>query len=302
MFNKSLTKNFIILLLALFFWSGPLWLRAAEIGVQTISSQVKTGEFFLVEVLVSSEESVNAVEGIITFPDNILSLQKINDGDSFISFWVEKPFLLTDGQLRFAGIIPGGFMGSKQRIFSLLFKGLQAGSAPLGLTKVKVYKNDGLGTSLAVSLVEQSVTITDSGDYVQQPLAYDLEAPEIFVPEISSDPSVFNGQWFLVFSAQDKGQGIAYYEVKELENRWLAGGSNWTKISSPYILEDQSRQSYIYVRAVDRAGNDRVVLIDPQNPIAWYENFGFFAIILGALIIAWLLRISWLKTKLQIKH
>ena len=89
----------------------------------------------------------------------------------------------------------------------------------------------------------------------------DKESPESFVPEIAIDTFLFDKKWFLVFTTQDKGSGIDYYEVKE--TRWSIINiiSKWNYAESPYILKDQQLKSCIFVKAFDKAGNEKVVMI-----------------------------------------
>ena len=94
----------------------------------------------------------------------------------------------------------------------------------------------------------------------------------------------WNGKWFLVFNAQDKDSGIDNYKI--LENRkWKIENGNWEIAESPYLLKDQELKSRIYVKAVDKSGNERIAEVLPQNPPKWYENYLIFIIIiLGAVI------------------
>ena len=42
--------------------------------------------------------------------------------------------------------------------------------------------------------------------------------------------------------------------------------------------------------AVDRAGNEKVVKINPRNPLAWYENYENWVIIIIGLVIVYAIR------------
>ena len=83
------------------------------------------------------------------------------------------------------------------------------------------------------------------------------------------DPSLFNGQWFAVFSTVDKQTGVKdHYEVAEVpssqantpQSQW-----NWVRAVSPYLIKDQSLNNIIAVRAIDVAGNTsrRIIYADP---------------------------------------
>jgi len=107
----------------------------------------------------------------------------------------------------------------------------------------------------------------------------DTTPPEDFKPEIGRDPAIFEGKYFLSFATTDKTSGIDYYEVKE-------GKRDFKKAGSPYSLEDQSLQSTILVKAVDKAGNERISeIIPPAKPFPFWI---IPVIIVGLVIIGWI--------------
>ncbi|OGY42313.1 MAG: hypothetical protein A2Y82_04975 [Candidatus Buchananbacteria bacterium RBG_13_36_9] len=79
----------------------------------------------------------------------------------------------------------------------------------------------------------------------------DTAPPEFFKPTIEGNN--------LVFSALDKGSGVAYYEMK-------IDGGNWQKVTSPLNLDEISGQgSRLTLRAVDNAGNAIEAYVDLQK-------------------------------------
>jgi hypothetical protein len=97
----------------------------------------------------------------------------------------------------------------------------------------------------------------------------DLEPPDPFTPIIASDTAFFSGKYFLVFGTTDQSSGMAYYEVLEVPSGSVVGNlAQWQRATSPYLLQDQSLSSDIYVRAVDRSGNFRIVELPATHPMA----------------------------------
>ena len=107
----------------------------------------------------------------------------------------------------------------------------------------------------------------------------DTTPPEDFKPEIGRDPAIFEGKYFLSFATTDKTSGIDYYEVKE-------GKRDFKKAGSPYSLEDQSLQSTILVKAVDKAGNERISEIIPPAKLFFY--WMALITIICLVIISWI--------------
>lgn len=90
----------------------------------------------------------------------------------------------------------------------------------------------------------------------------DSEQPKEFEPKIGQDKTVFEGRYFLSFASRDEMSGIEHYEVLETKD---GGLSEWKKGDSPYLLEDQTLESIIKVKATDKAGNERIFEILPSK-------------------------------------
>jgi hypothetical protein len=219
-------------------------------------------------------QSINAIGGEIIIPQGV-EVISIASANSVVKFWMEAPSLEA-GHLSLAGIIPGGYQGQPIELISLILPE----SVPVpkfDFSKLKVLANDGQGTMVTAKFY---VTVTPIADQI----ITDRIPPEEFTPLISSDPTLFNGQKFLVFSAQDKQSGISHYEVCEKK----AGDSKfasciWQKNESPYLIINQKLDQRIEVKAVDLVGNERVVraFSPPLDPL--YYLIG--AIIVGVFIL-----------------
>ena len=271
-------KNFLLLGLVLIF---PLSLSAAEIRIVSPQEEIKTNEEFVVHVLLDSDESVNAVEGRIVYPTDKLEVKEIRDGNSVINFWIEKPQTdrTTRGTIVFSGITPGGFSGSNNTLFSLVFEATQTGNAEIEIQGSQVLLNDGEGSKAPLTIQNATLSVLEGDGTLHEENLTDTEPPEDFRPIISKDPSLYEGKYFLIFKTQDKGIGIDHYEVRE---------GFWNKYAtedSPYLLKEQTLQKKVYVKAVDKAGNERVSVLPPQNPLPWYRRIEILGILVVLVIV-----------------
>jgi len=116
----------------------------------------------------------------------------------------------------------------------------------------------------------------------------DATPAEPFEPKIGKDPSMFEGKYFLSFLAIDKSSGIDHYEVREekIDLFGTAKVSGWEVNKSPYLIKDQTLGSLVKVKAVDRAGNERIAEILPLKKPFPYQVL--IIAVLGLLIIGWL--------------
>jgi hypothetical protein len=120
----------------------------------------------------------------------------------------------------------------------------------------------------------------------------DSTPPEDFKPEIGKDPTIFGGKYFLSFATTDKMSGIDHFEILEADRRGFKRGTTrkaeWKRVESPYLLEDQSLQSIIKVKAVDKAGNEKISeIIPPAKPFPYWI---IFVIIVCLVIIYWIIK------------
>ncbi|MFA4871623.1 MAG: hypothetical protein WC610_00980 [Patescibacteria group bacterium] len=289
-----LTKILLVLLLGLIL---PQLVFAADLFFEAKTSGVGVGEQFEVKLLINTpEESVNALEGKIIFPSNLVGVKEIRDGNSLINFWIDRPKAQND-TVTFSGITPGGFQGNNGLLFSAVLEAKSEGIAHFEVSDAKVLRNDGMGSSAALTTAPLEITISLEALAVTPIVTKvkDTESPESFMPEIAKDESTFGGKWFVVFATQDKGSGIDHYEIRESRQKFFDIFQRWSQKESPYILQDQELRSYIFVKAVDKAGNTRVEQISPRNPLRWYENYENWLIIILGFAITYAIKILWRK-------
>ncbi|MDO8560831.1 MAG: cohesin domain-containing protein [bacterium] len=279
-------KKILFILLSISFLF-PHHLFAAEIFYDADTRKVKANTEFEIGVFLNAEsENVNAIEGILRFPADILEFKELNDGNSLINFWVERPTLRAANEIFFSGITPGGFIGKRGLIFKITFLAKEEGIGRIAMQSIKVLRNDGSGSEVDISASPLEVAVTAQALPLSLKKIKDEEPPESFKPEIARDPAIFDGKWFLVFATQDKKSGIDRYEIKEVRHRILGSFSRWTSAESPHVLRDQKLKSYVFVKAIDKAGNIRTEKIPPQNPLRWYENYENWSIIIIGVVIA----------------
>ncbi len=261
--------------------------QAASLFYQPPKEPIGLNQEFRVDILLDTEgETVNAVAGSLIVPENVLKLEAISEGNSFLSFWMEKP-QLEAGKISFAGIAPGGFSGNRGLLFSLFFSAPQELAASLEWRELQVLAHDGQGTALAVTTPPLALKIEDLPLASDTPLSVvDGDLPEEFSLYLSRDPLIFDNRWFIAFATQDKIAGLDYFEVREeqlLRGQEEAG--EWQRAESPYLLKDQNLTSRVMVRAVDRAGNERLASLEPVNQdIIAQADYWFWPLRFGALI------------------
>lgn len=291
--------SLISLILALFILLGNFaQAQTAEIFFAPASAVAKPGELLQVSVFLQTESTlpVNALEANIIVPENV-EIESIKTTDSVINFWIEAPsFDKITNTIRFSGIIPGGFAGvlsplkserQPGKLFDLILSGSSLEKSSLEWQNPQALLNK--PDAMAVELVAKNLTLTFDTESINSApvltLAPDTDPPERFQPEVARDENILDGQWFVAFATRDTGVGVKVYQVAEYLEK--SDEPNWQEAVSPYVLRDQTRASYVSVRAIDLAGNTRTETVVPETSTTKpYPNYQFWLIIIVLCIAA----------------
>jgi len=122
----------------------------------------------------------------------------------------------------------------------------------------------------------------------------DAIAPKEFTPRVV----YIDDKYSVVFAATDMLSGIDYYEIAEVSPRhFFEVGNNeeikevedWFSAESPFLLKDQRLRSRVIVKAVDHAGNTRIVEIVPLRKFGREDVWSLFVFALIIVIGVWVL-------------
>ena len=270
---------------------------AAVLYLEPAQGEYYQGDIFIVEIRLNTEgEYINTVKGDLSFEQDILEVKDLSKGNSVLTLWVKTPaFSNQAGTISFIGGVPAGYQGWDGLLGRIIFEAKKEGEVEIKFQEdCQVLLNDGFGTP--AQLTTKGAILTILPEKLEIPrdewlgeLEKDTIPPEAFDIAIQQDPAIFEGKYFIIFSTTDKQTGIDHFEVKEGEKDWQRG-------QSPYLLEDQSLEGIIKVKAVDKAGNERTVLVGPLRfPEKKFPYWIIILVLMGGAIIWWIVR------KLKIK-
>jgi len=301
--------SFIVVL-----WATPAVVFAAKLYFVPQEETIGTNGKFLVAINISAQKPVNAFEVAISVPSELTPVDTAN-GSSIVNFWVEKPrWDEISRLLTFAGIVPGGFAGGEATLLVVQFKAEKNGQAFLSFDggRTSVYLHSPNGNKDSLDLATLNIPVAPGKENLPIEIS-DNNPPEPFTPFVARDPSVFGGKWFLAFSTQDKGSGVARYEINE--SRFVKGQKNgkpplppsdaeWIVAETPYLLKDQELRSYIFVKAVDKAGNERMEFVPPRQELSWREKYFVYVVKYAIIIIITIITIFivWRRATTRKKH
>ncbi len=294
MMIKKTTIKYLVTIICLLFPLHSIY--GAQFSLDSEKNELNLERNWEVKLLIDTEgEYVNAFEGKITFPNNLLKFLDVRGQDEIVNFWIEKPQLINDNQISFSGITPGGYNGQGV-LFKIIFETIDIGEALVILDQASVLLNDGQGTHAKLSVNNASLSIgeIEASSEIIVIEVRDNEPPEAFTPIITKIPEIYGDKYVLIFYTQDKGSGIDHYEIKE-------GWRRYKVVDSPYILKDQKLSKKIKIKAIDKFGNERLITIASVYPTELYENYIIYVIITSVLVLLFLVyitrRVLWKKIK-----
>ncbi|MDP2598349.1 MAG: hypothetical protein Q8P49_00795 [Candidatus Liptonbacteria bacterium] len=240
-----------------------------------------------------SETSVNAIGGKVNVPDGV-KIVGITEAQSIIEYWVEKPkWDGTKGEITFGGIIPGGFTGEGV-LFHFYAKGDAADALMVDKEATELLANDGAATEepvIALPSVPLPQEFALSG-------SADIQPPEVLGFQKATIPGVNNDQPFVMFHLRDDS-GIASSQVAyaDTPQDFTSTMLEWREAESPLALTENEADKYIYLKAIDREGNEYVSMISPDNAHEKTGAWAFFAILIGGAAATTLLVYAWRRRR-----
>lgn len=292
---KIIIQLIIIFIIQIIFVS---YVQAAVLSAASSEEGYKVGDIISIDLNLDSQgEYINAMEIKVQYDSSHLELDDFSKGNSIINYWIVDPRLDNSGKLDFTGGIPNGFEGKAGLLAKLIFKAIVSGETEIKiLSDSRVLLNDGQGSPAKLSIGNLKIIISEkiagqNQDEWQSIINLDKISPEPFKIYLNHSDKLFGGQYFVAFSTNDKQTGVDYYEIKE-------GNGVWQKSSSPYLLRDQSLNKKIAVRAVDKAGNERVEILIRDNAESWLSRgWPIVSLLLAIMVLScyFLIRQSRLK-------
>ncbi len=262
-------KIFLILMLIL-----PATASGAVLVVEGAPGVTRVGDTFPLSVSLHTEdESINALEGSVLFPES-LRLVSVRQEGSLVPLWVVSPHEESSGVVTFAGVIPGGYRGAAPgNMFTLIFVATAEGGARVSFGKSTVaYTNDGEGSVATLSKGDVTLQVEPAGAAPRAATFSDTTAPEPFVLSLVPGESFGVEGHMLIWNSIDKGSGVAGSLV-------CIGFRTCTAATSPYALREGDVRQLVRVRVTDRGGNMTSGYLFTFDALLWHLGLSLAAIL-----------------------
>lgn len=258
------------------------------------------------------DECINTVNAVIHY-DPSISAVDVSRGSSILSIWVENPIIdETAHTITFAGGLPGGYCGRisgdpslTNILLELIFRspGFNVGGSNNTSARIwideqaQILLHDGYGTDAQVRLQDARIELLAKAgntptDAWNDEVRSDENLPSDFPIVLTRDEVAFSGKYFITFNSIDKQSGIDHYEVMEepfsefMTFKWGRADAPWITTESPYVLKDQTLNSTIRVKAIDKSGNERIGFLVPDEALrSISRDMLITVIVLGGAIV-----------------
>jgi hypothetical protein len=311
------------------FFILPQTIFAASLYIDPAMSAVHRGDSITMAVRLDTNEEqaecINVVDGTLHYTENIQAVD-ISTGESIFRLWIEPPTInTTDRTITFAGGIPNGYCGrvaGDPKLTNVLFEVIfQAPGFTVGgggtaatvefATESMALLNDGFGTRAALMTYPATIDLdpqpgTEMKNSWRDEVSSDSIPPDPFDIQLQLKDATSNNKHYIIFSTNDKQTGIDHYEVMEEpvgqfgSFQWGRADAPWVTIFEPqnfrYELEDQSLNSVIRVKAVDKAGNEYIATLLPDESLRTISDnqmvlfVGALSVVVLVIVVGFVLR------------
>src|SRR3989344_8796693 len=166
--NLKINEPILLFAVSFFILLFPFSIAsAATLNFSPPSGSHNVGSTFSTNVIVeSTDQAMNAVSGVISFPWDKFEVVSISKQGSILSLWPAEPsFSNSQGTVSFEGIaLNPGYMGANGKILTITFRARNTGQANLSFSSGSVLANDGTGTNILNGLRVAIFTLTSAGE------------------------------------------------------------------------------------------------------------------------------------------
>ncbi|MEK7180763.1 MAG: cohesin domain-containing protein [Patescibacteria group bacterium] len=278
-----MSKKFLALICFLFVSiSVPLVAAEAATGLYFKGpiDGVSVGDEFSVEILIDSDQPLNAYSFVLKYPTDNLQVIGFNSANSIIDVQREEPQVFEGGSIKFAGASLKPFSGRGGIISIINFKALRSGNETLNFSEPKVYLADGKGTKVVPGFKSIDIKIGEAVGTIPHKIEFnDIKPPEIVILNLTKDP-ITSGRKLLSFLIKDDVSGVK--EILYREMRWFWWGE-FQKAQNPSALP--LRTWAVEIKAIDNAGNVTQRTIYDWGALVKSYFLLWFVIVLAAILV-----------------
>lgn len=181
--DSKIFKKKIIIIFFIFgvFLILPAFSFSASLYLQPSSKNLNVGDNLTITIYVeSSDQSMNAASGRITWDNSILKYISHSKSGSIFNFWVREPEI-EGNEFVFEGVVFNpGFKGKSGKILTINFKAIKPGEVKIDFISGMVLANDGMGTNILKAMYGGSYKVVQAQQ--REEIIVREESPITYLP------------------------------------------------------------------------------------------------------------------------
>ncbi len=176
------------------------------VTIRTNVENVSRDQEFFIDVLVTAHVPVNAVDIVIAYPEDKISILGIDTGTSVITLWTEEPYAERGHVYLRGGTFRKGFIGERT-IARIRARAIEQGDAKIFLSDSQLVAGDGKGTE---------INATPSSEHNEIRIA------------VSGTDNVIRGEASISLITDTDGDGdVDLGDVSAFMAAWFTGGKTY---------------------------------------------------------------------------
>jgi hypothetical protein len=128
------------------------------ISISTTNEVVAKDQEFVIDVDAFAHVPINAVDVVLSYPEDSMVIDSIDTGTSVITLWTEEPYAENGKIYLRGGTFRKGFIG-EHTIARIRAHATEAGSARIVLQSTQLVAGDGKGTEIAATKTDGSSVV-----------------------------------------------------------------------------------------------------------------------------------------------
>ncbi len=181
--------------------------NTSYITIRTTADTVLKDKLFYIEVLATTHVPVNALDVVISYPEDQMVVDGIDTGTSVITLWTEQPYA-KDGSIYLrGGTFRKGFVG-EHTIARIRAHAIKTGEAKVFIKETQLVAGDGKGSNV--------------------PVAESLGSNEVKIAVTATDEGVIEGKASIELVSDTDGDGdVDLQDISKFMSAWLTGRSTF---------------------------------------------------------------------------
>ncbi len=300
-----MTKKILLTSLALLFVAHS----AGAVSLYLVTDNETPTKTAVTVTIDTGATSINTLAGKIFFTPTERECTVQSGASSIINTWINSP-ASNNGEISFAGIIPGGYTGTGSIATITCNSNNDISESPVVLNPkdFEIYLNDGTGQLANVSIAKNQTLDQQVRQTLNDQIKTDQTAPEILALNIIKPENLSDNNYLLIFNIVDKQSGLTETALATSNRKFnpetdqqKINSLHFINIYSPFVLPITEFQQYHYFKATDAAGNIKLARLDPVISLAFWQTSSFKILIIIILLLV-IASLPSLMLKLKRRH